>query len=93
MTDLRPPHDWTITYDKPDGWVAYIEIDEVIYANAHTTSGRYTIGILRALKRILSKKGRIVTELVYNYLIDFYSKHYKVTSIGNNFYIVDYKEA
>ncbi len=28
-------------------------------------------------------------ELVYNYLVDFYSKHYKVTHLGQNYYKVE----
>lgn len=86
---MRPQENFIIEYDKPDGWVAYTEHEEVIHATAHSYENKYSVGMLRALKRVLDIKDILVTELVYNYLVDFYSKHYKVTHLGQNYYKVE----
>ena len=84
MIDIKALKDKTVrVYDKPDGWVEYIKIDGVVYGSAHSYNGKYSI--LNNVKKF----GEIVTELRYNYLLKFYKKHFTVTYIINNLYIIE----
>lgn len=75
-------------YDESDGYVEYIIKDDVIYGTAHSNNKTYSKGMLRAIKKGIAIKGKIVTELRYNYLIAFYSRHYELTLIKDNYYEV-----
>lgn len=76
-------------YDEDDGWIDYINIDGVIYGSAHAVNNKYSRSLLRSLLKGIKHYGTIVTELRYNYLVKFYSRHFKVTHIDKNFYKVE----
>jgi len=74
------------TYETDEEWCEYIEHDKMIFASAHTSKKTYSRRLMKEMKLILAIKGEIVTELSYNYLIKFYSRHFDIESLGNNFY-------
>jgi len=75
-------------YDEPDGWVEYVDNKGTICANAHANSGKYTIGMMRAMLKVLDIKGEVVTDLQHDYLIKFYKKHFDTTYLNDFFYII-----
>tara|TARA_R110000851_G_scaffold268625_1_gene421365 strand:+ start:904 stop:1161 length:258 start_codon:yes stop_codon:yes gene_type:complete len=75
-------------YNKPDGYVEYVYKNNIVCANAHSNIGKYTIGMMRAMLDVLRIKGKVTTQLRYNYLIDFYKKHFEVTYLSEEFYII-----
>lgn len=80
-------------YDEPDGWIEWIEKDGIIYGSAHATGNKYSRAMLRELKKginlIIRKKAVLITELRYNYLIKFYSRHWKIIKLQEHFYKIE----
>ena len=75
-------------YDEQDGWIECAIKDSVMYISVHckTEDGKYSREILRKLIAFGYVFGTVRTELRYNYLVDFYSKHFDVTDLGSNIY-------
>lgn len=75
-------------YRENDGYVEYCKFEDRIHANAHSYKNKYSIGMLRALKQVLAINKVLLCSLPHKYLVDFYSKHYEVTSLGRGYYQV-----
>jgi len=74
------------TYETDLEWCEYVIVNNIVIASAHTDNKVYSRRLMREMKLILAIKGEILTELSYNYLIEFYSKHFELTSLGENIF-------
>ena len=75
-------------YDNGEDWVEYVEYDCKIFASAHSDSGKYSSRMWRELIKILDIDGVIHTQLRFDYLVKFFSRHYIVEQIDGDYYTV-----
>lgn len=72
--------------DSENGWVEYVVYDNMIIASAHCHKGKYTRDMFKAMKEVLAIKGEVYTELPFDYLVKFYSRHCIVELIEEDYY-------
>jgi len=74
------------TYETDVEWCEYVIVQNIVIMSAHSDNKTYSRQLWREMKQIMAIKGEIVTELSYNYLIEFFSKHYEVIELGKNIF-------
>ena len=68
-------------YEDEAGWVEIGVINDLKILTAHT-EGKYSIGMLKAMRRCFKILGEdVITVLPGQYLVDFFSKHCNVDII------------
>lgn len=82
-------------YKTEDEWVGYdFNLNGVLIVSAHTNKTKYSIGMLKAMRKLFLKYGELITVLPYAYLVNFYSKHCEVTCLDedNSVYVLKRKD-
>ena len=74
-------------YDEPEGWVECETIDGGLIVSAHVyNDGKYSRAMMRKFIKIVDAVDIVITELRYNYLVEWFSKHFKITHRGEHIY-------
>ncbi len=78
-------------FEAPGEWVEYIDHGDHIICSAHSDDNKYSIGMFRAFFKVMDINGWIITELPHTYLVEFFSTHYNVENITQDFYTIKLK--
>lgn len=73
-------------YDDESGYVDVGIQDRVVYVSAHCNGDKYSNGMMRKFKEVAKLFGKARTQLSYNYLVDFYSKHFDLELLYDDVY-------
>lgn len=72
------------TYKTETDWVSYCILpDGRVVLSAHT-DGKYSVGMLKAIRKTFNMFDEVYTVLPYDYLVEFYSKHATVELLDEN---------
>ncbi len=78
-------------YDKQDGWIECGIKYNIMYVSAHCEGDKYSRPMLRKLLEFGRLFGVARTQLRFDYLVKFYSKHFNVTPLGDDMYEIRIK--
>ncbi len=74
-------------YDEPEGWIECETMSDCMVISAHVyDDGKYSRAMMRKFIEFGNAVGVVRTELRYNYLVKWFSKHFKVTHLGEHIY-------
>ena len=81
------------TYKNGKSFISYVILeDNIVCMSAHIENDKYNISFLKKILKTFYMFNEVITCFPYDYLVDFYSKHFEVNLINEQYKLYKVKK-